>query len=177
MLTPLPGAVRNRCGAGTLQTHRLIGRGEVVDWQIALGFALGALGLVLSVLLQLVVSHMTTRREREARLFDARRQVYAEALREIGNRWHVPIEEPARVTQDDLNELRSYILGSEVLLVGSPEVRETFTNLMRLLHGALEAHRGGDRDKVNSLVREVGEIGKELRTVMHADLGVERAVT
>jgi len=153
---------------------------------IALAALIGVIGLaagiVVSTVGQLIAGRQALRREREARLFDARRQAYAEALQEIGQHLPRPFDESAPVTQDDVNALRRYVLGSEVHLLGSPKVRETFTDLMVALHRTLQTERDSDPDQARRGIPQpaaglIVESIRELTRLMHADLGVGPAST
>ncbi len=135
--------------------------------------------LVVSVVVQLLTAYLARRREHHARLFDAQRQVYAEALREF-DQWassiadntpNVPVVDEAtgevvdwiHLGAADIGRLKNHPVRSSFELLASREARRALGDLLDALEGAV---------RESDARRAIPRLQDELRSVMRRDLGV-----
>lgn len=161
-------------------------------WQVVSSVGFVLLGVVLTLVLQVIAGRQTKEREREARLFDARREVYAKVVGHV-DVWVVAIAESGLVpiTDEGTNEIVDWItpgvkelreitdapVKAQVELMGSSGVQRAVCELLE----ALEAAITGVIMQPDGTARTIGETAgrvavpkryRELRAAMRADLGL-----
>jgi hypothetical protein len=173
-----------------LHTCRAVLGGRVSKEAIAFWAALigAGVGAISSAITALLTARFTERRERRARLFDARRVVYVEALRgtSLGR---FAITNPVLGDPGMGIEHVSRFM-AELELLGSPDVYRAYGELSGLVFEALgiveqvrsswtdepteaeiQALRGSER--MRQLVAALGPAETKLRDAMRKDLGEE----
>jgi hypothetical protein len=139
------------------------------------------LGVVLTLLLQLAAGRQARQRERDARLFDARRVLYEETLREVGKRTNIVenIINGGRYSFPDPGPLETNIYAARLEVLGSGAVSRAFEELAQQLNHLVEAPPDEDeQDAWSRSFANQAERLEQLQTVLHhamaEDLGVGR---
>jgi hypothetical protein len=139
------------------------------------------LGVVLTLVLQLAAGQQARQRERDARLFDARRVLYEETLREVGKRTNMVenIINGGRYSFPDPGPLETNIYAARLEVLGSEAVSLAFEELAQRLNPLVEAPP--NEDEQDAWSRSYPDQAERLelpKTVLYRamaeDLGVGR---
>lgn len=144
------------------------------------GVLIGAgVAAVTSLITALVTAKLAEGRETRARLFDVRRETYAEALRAAGLLRHGitdPLPEDAVV---DMGQVAMFM--AQLELLGSADVHRAYGELIAPSVEAAELRLAAQTDaevdalfssqKMQQLMSEIGDAEVKLRDLMRKDLG------